>query len=76
MLSRARKILSIAIENDNKNIVLGAWGCGVFRNSVQDIAEIFRILLFEEKYISLFDNVIFAAFNEKNNRLFSEAFGL
>ena len=76
MLSRARKILSIAIENDNKNIVLGAWGCGVFRNSVYDIAEIFRILLFEEKYISLFDNVIFAAFSEKNNRLFSEAFGL
>lgn len=76
MLCRARKILSIAIENDNKNIVLGAWGCGVFRNSVQDIAEIFRILLFEEKYISLFDNVIFAAFNDKNARIFSETLGL
>lgn len=76
MLNRAEKILSIAVENGNQNIVLGAWGCGVFRNSVEDIAEIFRILLFEKNYISLFDNVIFASFNDKNARIFSETLGL
>ncbi len=76
MLNRAEKILSIAVENGNQNIVLGAWGCGVFRNSVYDIAEIFRILLFEKNYISLFDNVIFAAFNDKNARIFSDKLGL
>ena len=76
MLNRAEKILSIAVENGNQNIVLGAWGCGVFRNSVYDIAEIFRVLLFEKNYISLFENVIFAAFNDKNARIFSDKLGL
>lgn len=76
MLNRAEKVLSIAVENGNKNIVLGAWGCGVFRNSVYDIAEIFKILLFDKNYISLFDNVIFASFNDKNTRIFSETLGL
>jgi len=76
MLNRAEKILNIAIENDNKNIVLGAWGCGVFRNSVYDIAEIFRTLLIDENYISSFENVIFASFNEKNNQIFKNALEL
>lgn len=76
MLNRAEKILSITAENGNSNIVLGAWGCGVFRNSVEDIAEIFRILLFEKNYISLFDNVIFASFNDKNADIFSKILSL
>jgi len=76
MLNRTRKILSIAVENDNQNIVLGAWGCGVFRNSVNDIAEIFRTVLIDENYISSFENVIIASFNEKNNQIFSDALRL
>ncbi len=74
MLKRAEKILCIALENQNDNIILGAWGCGVFRNSVTDIAEIFRILLIDKQYAKLFKNIIFASFNEKNNAVFSSVF--
>lgn len=74
MLNRAEKILSIAAENGDKNIVLGAWGCGVFKNSVRDIAEIFRKLLIEDNYQSLFDKVIFAAYSFKNVEIFNEYF--
>lgn len=74
MLKRAEKILCVAAENGDRNIILGAWGCGVFRNSVRDIAEIFRKLLIGENYLSLFDNVIFAAYSVKNAEIFNEYF--
>lgn len=75
MLKRAEKILCIALENQNDNIILGAWGCGVFKNPVSDIAEIFRILLIDKQYARLFKNIIFASFNDKNSEIFSRVFG-
>jgi uncharacterized protein (TIGR02452 family) len=30
--NRFTKILQIAVVNDNKRLILGAWGCGVFSN--------------------------------------------
>lgn len=48
-----------------KNIILGAWGCGVFKNDPTIIANYFKdILKYKRK---LFDNIVFAVINDKNS---------
>ena len=56
------------------SIVLGAWGCGVFKNKPEDIAKAFyRVLM--KGYRHCFDEIIFAiAFNEKNYNVFRDQF--
>ncbi len=57
---RIRIILRIAIKNGHRNLVLGAWGCGAFRNKPDDVAECFRKVLVDEEYGKCFDEVYFA----------------
>lgn len=66
MLNRIRMILSIAYINGNHNIVLGAWGCGVFKHKPSQIAQWFYQVLQLEQYGYLFDHVIFAILKDKN----------
>lgn len=64
--NKIRLILSLAIKNDVKNIILGAWGCGVFKNNPVQIANFFKEVL-DEGYNSYFDNVVFAIINDHNS---------
>jgi uncharacterized protein (TIGR02452 family) len=63
---KIRLILSLAIKNGVKNIILGAWGCGVFKNNPAQIATFFKEVL-DEGYKSHFDNVVFAIINDHNS---------
>lgn len=74
MKSRIRKILALFIENNNKNIILGAFGCGVFRNDPKLIAEYFKEILIDENYKSHFDNIIFAVYDKSKEELVIESF--
>lgn len=56
--SRIQKILWTAIENGVDNIVLGAFGCGAFRNPPYLVARAFKEEV--EKVRSCFDNIVFA----------------
>lgn len=38
MLRRMRMLLSVAASHGHRAIVLGAWGCGVFRNDADEVA--------------------------------------
>lgn len=60
------------ILNGNRNIVLGAFGCGVFKNLPGPVAEHFRKALFDDGLIAHFDRVLFAIPNEnsENHRTF------
>lgn len=61
MSERAKKVLAVAVINNYRNIILGAWGCGVFQNSPRDIAEIFHHHLVKNDYFkNYFDRVVFA----------------
>ena len=61
MLERAKKILAVAVINNQRNLILGAWGCGVFQNSPQDIAEIFyEHLVSQDCFKNYFARVVFA----------------
>lgn len=60
MQRRIRKIFDIAIQNNKTYLILGAWGCGVFRHKTSDIANDFKIVLSEEKYKNAFETIEFS----------------
>ena len=68
MKRRIRIMLRNAIRHGNRDIVLGAWGCGVFGNEPKDVAKCFRDVLVKEGYAKCFRNVNFAIFGDKNSK--------
>ena len=61
-----KRILDILSRFNNEAIVLGAYGCGVFKNNVEDIAKIWVELL-NTDYKNHFQNVTFSVLAPKNN---------
>ena len=68
MEDRIRIMLSVAYQNNYRNLVLGAWGCGVFRNEAKDVAEHFRKVLIDEGYAKYFNEICFAIHRKPNKR--------
>ncbi|TDD37001.1 TIGR02452 family protein [Actinomadura sp. KC06] len=61
---RARKLLAVALTNGHRRLVLGAWGCGVFRNDPQEVAEVFAELLRPgQEFADRFEHVVFAVWD-------------
>ena len=56
MRRRIASVLAIAKKHEHRALVLGAWGCGVFRNDPAEVARWFRDALMS----SSFDRVVFA----------------
>lgn len=59
MLNRMDRILGISNLNNADALVLGAFGCGVFKNDPEMIAENFEMLI-NSKYKNCFKKIIFA----------------
>jgi uncharacterized protein (TIGR02452 family) len=59
MAARIAKVLAIAAVKGHDAVVLGAWGCGVFRNDPQEIAELFQDAL-TGPYRGVFSRIVFA----------------
>ena len=74
---RAELVLGVAVVEKVDHLVLGAWGCGVFRNDPELVAHTFKNLL-GEKYSGAFTNVAFAVFDRSptqgTHRAFASAF--
>ncbi|GEM_PF-471045 len=68
MENRLRIMFSIAYQNNYRNLVLGAWGCGVFRNEAKDVAEHFRKVLIDEGYAKYFNEICFAIHRKPNKK--------
>jgi len=64
MRERIRRVLEIAAQNGHKDLILGAWGCGVFGNDYYEIACLFSSLLRRE-FSNTFETVIFAHYQNK-----------
>jgi len=67
MLGKIRLMLSLAVNNDVEYIILGAWGCGVFKNDPYEVSEMFNEVLIDEGYAQLFKGVVFAIINDNNS---------
>jgi uncharacterized protein (TIGR02452 family) len=77
MAERVRKVLAIAAGNGHDAVVLGAWGCGVFKNDPEVIAELFREALVT-RYMGVFARVSFAVLDSSDRgtiRPFEQRFG-
>ena len=59
MHNRARKILTVAVNNGVNHLILGAWGCGIFGHRATDIAQLFFSLLTQEPFQNRFVSVTF-----------------
>lgn len=75
MRKRIEMVLAICKENEYEVLVLGAWGCGVFRNDPVVVATMFYELL-NGKYRNHFKKVVFSIYskNEKFITPFQELF--
>ncbi|MGM5630543.1 TIGR02452 family protein [Apibacter raozihei] len=69
MRERLDKILSVFVVNRADAIVLGAWGCGVFRNNPEDVARYFCNYVKEGgKYSQCFKKIIFAVYDRSKSQ--------
>ena len=70
MILRTRKVLAVMAAHGHRNIVLGAWGCGVFRNDPANVAGYFAQLLGEGgEFEGVFAKVAFGVLDrEKSER--------
>ncbi len=68
MLNRIDKLLSVFVLQGVDNLILGAWGCGVFRNEPKDVAHYFAYYLLNNgKYAKCFNKITFAVFDRSKN---------
>lgn len=74
MLKRIDKMLALFVHHGCANLILGAWGCGVFRNNPTDMAHYFEQYLKNGgKYEGVFNTVVFAVL-DRNDRGIYNAF--
>ncbi|MHC4391537.1 MAG: TIGR02452 family protein [Planctomycetota bacterium] len=62
-LRRVGYVLAIAREHGHRTLVLGAWGCGAFRNDPVVVAEVFHDWLVGGAFADAFDHVTFAVYD-------------
>ncbi len=76
--SRIKNIFEAAIDNGVEVIILGAFGCGAFKNPPEVVAEAFHEVIDENGYADNFKKIVFAikcsSNNTKNFDVFQEEF--
>ncbi|MFF0003010.1 TIGR02452 family protein [Streptomyces tibetensis] len=72
---RAERVLETAVAHGYRALVLGAWGCGVFRNDPVQVAEAFRALLGPGgRFAGAFEQVVFGILDRTRDRAVLGAF--
>ena len=62
---RAGMVLALAQRQGHRALLLGAWGCGVFRNQPHTVADAFGAWLEHKRFAGAFDRVTFAILDPK-----------
>ena len=74
--NKIRTIYRIGLENGNDSLVLGAFGCGVFRLMKDEVANLFKEVLEEDEFKGNFKKVVFAILGRKGDfQPFYDIFG-
>jgi len=72
---RGSKLLALAAHRGCDALVLGAWGCGVFRNDPKEVAAIFHEHLNPKgKYWGYFRKVVFSVYDKSHDQGTFQAF--
>jgi uncharacterized protein (TIGR02452 family) len=78
IVRRARRVLEVAASRGHRSLVLGAWGCGVFRNDPGAVADAFARWLGDAHFSGAFERVVFAIYDrsarKENLAAFRERF--
>lgn len=70
---RIMQVLSIAYRNECDTLILGAWGCGVFRNEPADVAAYFDEVI-RTHFQSAFKRIVFAVYDRSKDGANIQAF--
>lgn len=81
LAARAERVLEVAAAGGHRQLVLGAWGCGVFRNDPAAVAGAFAgALLAGGRFAGWFDHIVFAVLDRREDSptraAFSEVFAV
>jgi len=71
---RAGLVLAVAAGNGHRTVLLGAWGCGVFRNDPALVADAFGKWLESDKFAGAFDRAVFAIYDRSKDQATLSAF--
>lgn len=64
MAARIANVLAVAAHHGYEHLILGAWGCGVFRNDPEEVAELFADALRQDaRFSNRFRSVTFAVYD-------------
>jgi uncharacterized protein (TIGR02452 family) len=75
LTERAGRVLAVAARHGVQTLVLGAWGCGVFRNDPATVARVFRAHLADEgAFEGRFARVVFAVYDTSSAKTTLAAF--
>jgi uncharacterized protein (TIGR02452 family) len=67
MQERIERVLGVAAVHGHEVLVLGAWGCGVFQNDPEQIAELFKAAL-AGRFRGAFTHVVFAVLDSSGKK--------
>jgi len=72
LTSRVRRIFEVAVANGNEVLILGAFGCGAFRNPPEIVAHVFYNVM--QEYLDRFDVIEYAVYHTERELANFEAF--
>ena len=72
LTSRIRRIFEVAVANGNEVLILGAFGCGAFKNPPEIVARVFNKAM--QDYLRYFDTIEYAVYHTEREVANYEAF--
>lgn len=63
---RIEMICRLALNHEIETLILGAWGCGVFRNNSEEVAKYFKEII-STKFSTAFKKIVFAVYSTSEN---------
>lgn len=72
LFSRIRRIFEVAASTENEVLILGAFGCGAFKNPPESVAKVFYAVM--QDYLCHFDAIEYAVYHTEREMANYEAF--
>lgn len=72
LTGRIKRIFEVAVAGKNEALILGAFGCGAFRNPPELVARVFNEVM--QSYLYYFDTIEYAVYHTEREQANYEAF--